>query len=237
MEASLERFEAQLKLVTGLPDQPFSGVAETLIHAVDVLYFNDPSRPPARPVELRRRMGDRTMSLRRWQFNGSPQDLSIDFATGGVVAKLLLNTDDRFRGARSYLVPAVADRLDPLLDPMRPLQPGGPTTFVALCTMNMLLVAPRARHLDFLLSAVEAWFQRLPTYAGIWITMGIGRKVVDWFEAAIAEEAGILAPAHPQRERIDRVLGRLVGVGVAEAHQLEKQIEQATMTDTHREPD
>ena len=236
MEASPERFEAQLKLVTGLPDQPFSDVAETLIHAADVLYFNDPSRPPARPVELRRRMGDRAMSLRRWEFNGSPRDLSIDYDTGGVVAKPLLNTHDPFRGTRSYLVPAVADRLDPLLDPMRPLQPGGPTTFVALCTMNMLLVAPRARHLDFLLSAVEAWFERLPTYAGIWITMGIGRKVVEWFEAAIAEEAGILGPAHPQRERIDRVLGQLVGAGVAEAHQLEKQIEQAAMSDTHREP-
>jgi hypothetical protein len=66
--------------------------------------------------------------------------------------------------------------------------------------------------------------------------MGIGRNVVEWFEAAIAEEAGILGPTHPQRERIDRVLGRLVGVGVAEAHQMEKQIEQATMTDTRRKP-
>jgi hypothetical protein len=46
------------------------------------------------------------------------------------------------------------------------------------------------------------------------------------------DRRGILGPAHPQRERIDRILGRLVGVGVAEAHQLEKQIEQATMTVT-----
>jgi hypothetical protein len=235
MDASPVRLDDQLKLVTDLPDQRFSRVAETLIHAADVLYFNDPSRLPARPVELRRRMGDRTMSLRRWEFNGSLGHLSIDYDTGGVAAKLLLNTHDPFRGTHSYLVPSVADRLDPLLDPMRRLQSGGPTTFVALCTMNMLLVAPRARHLEFLLAAVENWFERLPTDTGIWITMGIGRKVVEWFEAAIAEDVRILGPTHRQRESMDRVLGRLVGVGVAEAHELEQRVERAAVTDTHTE--
>ena len=233
IDASPERFDVQLKLITGLPDQSFSNVAETLIHAADVLYFNDPSRPSARPVELRRQISNRTLSLSRWKFNGSPGDSSVDYETGGVIAKLLLNTHNPFRGTRSYLVPAVTNRLDPLLASMRPLLSGGPTTFVALCTMNMLLVAPRARHLDFLLAAVEAWFERLPTHAGIWITMGIGRKIVEWFEAAISEDAGILGPRHPRRERIDRILGQLVGVGVAEAHQLEKHVEQGTMTDTH----
>jgi hypothetical protein len=96
-------------------------------------------------------------------------------------------------------------------------------------------VAPRARHLDFLLAAVESWFERLPTDAGIWITVGIGRKVVEWFEAAIAEDGGILGPTHPRRGSMDRVLGRLVGVGVAEAHELEKQVERGALTDTHTE--
>ena len=232
MDASPVRFDDLVKLVTDLPDQSFSKVAETLIHAADVLYFNAGSRQPTRPVELRKRMVVRTMSLRRWKFNRSPGDLSIDFDTGGVVAKLLLNTHDPFDGTRSYLVPSVADRLDPLLDPMGPLQSGGPTTFVALCTMNMLLVAPRARHLDFLLAAVENWFERLSTDPGIWVTVGIGRKVVEWFEATIAEDIGILGPTHPQRESVDRVLGWLVEVGVAEAHELEKRVEQAAVTDT-----
>ncbi len=231
MDASVERFDSQMKLVTDLPDKSFSKVAETLIHAADVLYFNDATRSPARAVVLRARMVDRTMSLRRWRaFVRSPGDMSIDFDTGGVVAKLLLNTHDPFRHTRSYLVSAVADRLDPLLAAMLPLLPGGPTTFVALCTMNMLLVAPRARHLEFLLTAIEAWFERLPTHAGLWISIGIGRKVVEWFEAAIVEEPGMLGPAHPQRDRIGRVLGRLVAVGVAEAHELEKCVERAAVT-------
>ena len=149
MDAAPDQFDVLVEQVTALPDQPFGNVAETLLHAADVLYFNDASRSPERPVELRARMVTRTMALRRWRYNYSPGDLSIDHDTGGVVAKILLNTHEPFRGTRSYLVPAVADRLDPLLEPMRSLQAGGPTSFVALCTMNTLLVAPRARHLDF----------------------------------------------------------------------------------------
>lgn len=162
MNADPEHFHNLVEQVTNLPDKSFADVAEMLLHAADVIYFNDASRPPQRPVDLRTRISIRTMSLRRWRYDYSPGDLSIDYDTGGVVAKLFLNTHDPFRGTRSYLVPAVADRLDPLLEPMRPLQPGGPTSFVALCTMNMLMVAPRARHLDFLIAAVEAWFERLP---------------------------------------------------------------------------
>ena len=235
MDATPVRFEELVKLVTDLPDQPFSKVAEPLIHAADVLYFNDPPRASAQPVALRRSMVDCTMALRRWKLDRSPGNLSIDYDTGGVVAKLLLNTHDPVKGTRSYLVPAVADRVDPLLDPMRPLQSSGPTTFIALCTINMLLVAPRARHFDFLVAAVESWFERLAADAGIWITAGIGRKVVEWFEAAIWEDVSILGPTHPQRESMDRALGRLVGVGVAEAHELEMRVERAAVTDAHPE--
>jgi hypothetical protein len=193
--------------VTGLPDKSFSNVAETLIHAADVLYFNDATRSPVRPVELRERLATRTMALRRWRDNYAPGELSIDFETGGVVARMLLNTHNPFSGTRSYLVPAVADRLDPLLDPLRGLQTSGPTTFVAICTMNMLLVAPRSRHLDFVLAAVEAWFERVPTDVSLWVTAGVGRKVVEWFEAAKLQEPAILEAAHPYRSRIDMSLG------------------------------
>jgi len=89
-------------------------------------------------------------------------------------------------------------------------------------------VAPRARHINFLLAGVEAWLERLPADLGMWIAMGIGRKVVDWLEAAIAEQPALLGRVHSQRDRIDRVLGRLVSIGVAEAHELEKRIDQAT---------
>ena len=95
--------------------------------------------------------------------------------------------------------------------------------------MNMLLVAPRSRHLDFVLAAVEAWFDRVPTDASLWVTAGVGGKVVEWFEAAKLQEPAILEPAHPYRSRIDSVIGQLVSVGIAEAHEIERQIEAAAV--------
>jgi hypothetical protein len=226
LDATDASFEADLKLVTDLPDEPFGEVAQTVIHSADALYFNDPHRPAARPTDLRARLARRVMALHRWRYADDPASSRIDMRSGGIVAKIMLNTYDPFNGTQSYLPSVLFDRLDPLLPPMRPLLSGGPTAFVALCTMNLLLVATRARHLDFLLEATEAWFGRTQA-PGLWIDMGIGRKVVQWLEAAIIQEPGLLAPAHPLRARIDRALGRLVGVGVAEAHEVELKVEAA----------
>lgn len=224
LDATDASFEADLQLVTGLPDEPFGEVAQTVIHAADALYFNDPERPPERPADLRTRLAQRVIALHRWQYADDPASSRIDMQSGGIVAKIMLSTYNPFNGTQSYLPPVLFDRVDPLLPAMRPLLPGGPTAFVALCTMNLLLVATRARHLDFLLEATESWFGRTQA-PGLWIDLGIGRKVVQWLEAAILQEPGLLAPAHPLRTRVDRALGRLVGIGVAEAHELELRVE------------
>lgn len=219
-------FDTDLKLVTDLPDQPFGDVAQAVMHAADALYFNDPQRPASRPADLRAKLVERVIALKRWEHAGDPASSRIDMESGGIIAKMLLNTYDPFNGTHSYLPPLLFDRVDPMLATMRPLLRGGPTVFVALCTMKLLLVAPRARHLDFLLDAVEAWFDRTRA-AGLWITAGIGGRVVRWFDAAFAEQPSLLIPAHPARGRIDRALGNLIGVGVAEAHELELRVEAA----------
>ena len=103
MDAAPDEFEVLVEQITDLPDKPFGDVAETLLYAADVLYFNDAARPPERSVELRKRIVTRTMSLRRWRYTYSPSDLSIDYDTAGVVAKLLLNTHNPFRGTRSFI--------------------------------------------------------------------------------------------------------------------------------------
>ncbi|MEO9256679.1 MAG: ATP-binding protein [Tepidiformaceae bacterium] len=226
MDAGDDRFGELLKQVEELPDSPFCDVSETIILAADVCYFNDSSRPSARPVELRRRLLARTLALRFWARDPRPGELSVDLDTGGVVARLLMNTHNPMAGTKSYLVPVVFDRVDPILDSIRPMLPGGPTAFIALCTMNTLLVAPRARHLDFVLYASEAWHGRLPTDTAMWIELGIGRKVVDWFDAAVVEQPSLLERSHPLRKWMDTVIGRLVSLGVSGAYQLERLVEQ-----------
>jgi hypothetical protein len=218
-----EAFAADLPFVTDLPDAPFGEVAQTVQHSADVLYFNHTSRAPERPVALREKLVTRLMTLSRWRSIRDPGKARIDLESGGVIGQMLFNTYSPITGTHSYLVPTVFDRVDPFLPILRPMLPGGPTAFVARCTMNLLLVAPRSRHLGFLLDAVEAWFGRT-TSPELWIAAGVGGRVMQWFEACVVEDPGLLKPGHPARTRIDRVLGRLVAVGVAEAHDLERRV-------------
>jgi hypothetical protein len=225
MDMPPQRFEQELSLITSIPDEPFGSVAEILLHTADVIYFNDSQRPSDRAVELRAQMVQRTMTLRRWQQRRSPSDLTVDYDMGGIVAKLFMNTHNPFTGTKSYLVPAVFDRVDPLLEPLRPILSGGPVPFIALCTMNMLLVAPTGRHIDFLLSATEAWLEYSEGDSTLWEEVGIGRKITEWFEHASILDPLLLNGEHPRRDRIDTMLGRLVELGVPEAYELEQRIE------------
>ncbi|PTM47229.1 hypothetical protein C8J24_0615 [Sphingomonas aerolata] len=216
-------FVADLPFVTDLPDAPFGEVAQTVQHAADALYFNDTGRAAARPVALRKKLVARVMALNRWQHARDPAEARVDLESGGIIAKMLFNTYGMINGTQSYLPPALFDRVDPFLPVLRPMLPGGQMVFVARCTMNLLLVAPRARHLDFLLDAVGVWFGRT-TSPGFWIAAGVGRQVAQWFGAVLVEAPGLLAPTHLERARIDRALGQLVAVGIAEAHDLERRV-------------
>ena len=103
--------------------------------------------------------------------------------------------------------------------------PGGPTAFIALCTMNTLNVAPTARHLDFVLFAVETWLEATDGDNAMWHELAIGRKTASWFETAAVDDPSLYRRTHPSRSRIDAILGRLVSLGVSEAHELELRIQ------------
>lgn len=218
------RFADDVELVTSLPDKSFGDVAPSLIHGADVLYFDDAGRAPHRAAELRKRLGERVLQMRLWSRFEQTARLSVDYDTAGVAAAMFFGTHDPFNGTRSYLSEKVFDRIDPLLTTIGALLPGGPTAFVALCTMNVLQIAPRARHVGFLLDGVEAWLSRYPTDQGLWIEIGIGHRVIEWLQACSKDDPELLRPAHPMHGRILAVLNQLVSLGVPQAFELEREI-------------
>lgn len=225
MDATQDRFEALLQPIIELPDQPFCDVAKTLIHAADVRYFNERSLSPVRACALRQQLVARTMALDRWSWDYRRGGIGIDIETGPTIAVQLMNLYNAFASTKTYLVAAVFDRVDPLLAVLRPMMPGGPTGFVALCTMNTLTVAPTARHLDFLLFAVETWLDVTKGDRLIWHDLDIGLKVAEWLETAAIDDPSLFRWDHPSRARIDAMLGRLVSLGVWQAHELELRIQ------------
>lgn len=225
MDAAEDQFLSYLQLIIELPDRSFCDVAETVVHAADVHYFNEPDRPSARASALRRKLVARAIELNRWSWDRRRGELGIDIETGPMIGMLLINLHSPFSGAKTYLVPAVFDRVDPILETLRPMMSGGPTAFVALCTMNTLNVAPAARHLDFLLNAIETWLEVTDGDRSMWHELGIGRKVAEWLNEAAVDDPSLYSRSHPSRSRIDAILGRLVSLGVSEAHELELRIQ------------
>lgn len=225
IDVTQDRLDAILTPILELPDRSFCDVADTLTRAVDACYFNDPGRSADRACSIRQRLVTRTMALDRWSLHRRPGDLGIDIETGPTIAVMLMNEYVLGSGSRSYLVPAVFDRIDPLLETLRPMMPGGPTAFVALCTMNTLMMRPTLRHLDFLLFAIESWLEATGADRALWHELSIGRKVAQWFESASMDDPSLFQGEHTQRPRIQAIFGRLVNLGVAEVHDLDLKIE------------
>ena len=234
MVAVEDRFSSLLQPIIELPDQSFCDVGKTIIHAADVHYFNEPNRPSARVCALRQKMVTRAIELDSWLWDRHRVELGIDLRTGPMIGMLLMNLHSAISGTKTYLVPAVFDRVDPLLETLRPMMPGGRTAFIALCTMNTMNVAPTSRHLEFLLVAVETWLDVTNGNRSMWHEIGIGRKVAEWFETAAINDPSLYDQSHSSRSRIDAILGRLVGLGVSEAHELEVRIQTEANCQTPR---
>ena len=225
LDADDEQFEAQLKLIEKLPDRSFGDIAAMFIRAADKWYLSVDDQVLSRPLELRKRIVSRVLSMRGWTDQPVPGQITIDRESSRLIATLFMNSLNSHGRPDSYLSASSLRRGEPLLDVLRPLIAGGQTPFLAQCALNTLSVAPQEQYLDFLISGAEAWLERLPNDTSLWVGYGFGRRIVHWLIAVSAEQPSILKQTHISRNRMDMVIGKLICLGVSEAYELESSIE------------
>jgi len=87
--------------------------------------------------------------------------------------------------------------------------------------LNFMEVDPRAEQLPFIIGSVEKWLECFPDSNRFWIEMSFGGRIASLLIRTFHASPKAFEPAE-LRSRIDKILTQLVGLGVGQAHELER---------------
>jgi len=90
--------------------------------------------------------------------------------------------------------------------------------------LNFMEVAPRAEQLPFVVGCTEKWLERFPGAISFGLN-GILQKTQLCF-ITIFRASPVAFGANDLRGRVDRILGQFVGLGAAQAHEMETMLYQ-----------
>jgi hypothetical protein len=219
-DAAVERLA--LEPLASLPDESFFDALTRFQRSVDVVHFNNHGLDTASAVRIRARLAERVRASNSWRWMVRRRSSGVEMLLGPAIATLFLNDYGWTQPAKAYLPPALIERLTPFLPTLEACAVEGATHFVAIVTLNLLEVSPRAAHLPFLLAAATSWTVAFPDATDFWIDHGIGRRVCALIESSRLSEPTVLAQGQALRDQIIRLLPAMVRVGVAEAARLEQ---------------
>ena len=219
--------ELALGLVLKLPGEAFMDVMTVFVRSVDDVYFSGTSLGDAEAVHIRTTLAHRLMTSRQWQWQLHELSDRITTHLGPAIAGLVFNNYGPLGvPAKCYLLPKGIDRLGPFLPLLRLLGESGPFLFLVMTLLNLLEVSPMPAHLDLICAVVKNWLTAHPGSREFWIGYEVGRRVCALLTAILAQAPRSFAPDKPARRDVDDFLGKLIRLGVAEAHQLEEIIRQ-----------
>jgi hypothetical protein len=214
--------EFVLRLVLGAPGEAFLDMTTIFVRCVDDVYFNGTDLGDQQAVHIRTALARHLMESRQWKWQCHDLSDSITTHLGPAIAVLLFNEFGHFQPAKCYLLPKGIDRLDPFLPSLKEFAENGPFLFMAETLLNVLEVSPRPSHLEVVCTAAKSWLSVHPDGTEFWIGHGIGRRVCSVIEAIVALDPRLFAPGQPTRREVDDFIGKLIRMGVSEAHRLEE---------------
>jgi hypothetical protein len=214
--------ELALRPILGVPGEAFLDVTAIFVRSVDDVYFNGTDLGEVEAAHIRTTLARRLMTTRLWEWQRRELSDSIVTHLARGLAVLLFNDNGDFLPAKCYLLEKGIDRLPPFLPLLQELAERGPFLFMATTLLNLLEVSPRPAHLPLTCAAAKSWLAAHPGDKEFWIDQAIGRRVCLVIEAIMRLAPNSFLPDQPARREIDEVLGKLIRLGVAEAHRLEK---------------
>ena len=97
--------------------------------------------------------------------------------------------------------------------------------FLAVMYLNFMEVAPRAEQLPFIVGCTKKWLERFPDSNQFWIEWDFGRRL-SAVMITIFHASPEAFQADGIRMRLGNILAQLVGLGVGQAHEMERLLDQ-----------
>jgi len=218
----LEQAAANVVKAIAVPDESFFDIAESLVPALDELYFNDLGLSLEAALRLRGLIADRLTDTAGWRRERDKPELSVEMRIGPAIGVMFFNHYSAFSAAKCYLLPKGIDRVEPFFPQLTRLIDEGPVPFTGLLTMSLLEVSRKPEHAAFFLGSALTWLRRQPDNVPLWVDGGLGARLARWLETVTGANPSLRSVDQPLRAQLDDVLARLVQLGVAEAHRVEK---------------
>lgn len=220
----LDDASVEVERAIAVPDRSFFDIAEHLVRALDEVYFEGLGLDLETAVRLRGLVADRLRASRDWEYERDRSEPSVGISIGPAIGVLFFNSYNSYSGAQCYLLDKGIEQVAPFLPQLTRLIEEGSVPFTAMLTMNMLDVSKKPEHAGFFLSSALTWLRRQPGNARLWVDEGLGARLASWLESVTSSDASLRAATHPLRAQIDDVLARLVQVGIAKAHRVERML-------------
>ncbi len=209
-----------IRPVVALPDESFFDLIASFARSIDQAYFGDALIPAPVALTLREAYASRLRSTSGWSRIRGNKSGGVEMHIGPAIASLLFNTYIYGQLPKTYLLPPAAARLQPLLPIAQQLAMEGASYFVAAATLSLLEVAPEIVDRQALMSVAIAWLEAYPDDVRFWVETGYGQRV-----CALIDKTSNRVGAGGKAEVLqDRLLTRLVGLGVAEAGHLQRKL-------------
>ena len=211
-----------LRLVLKLPGEAFLDATAAFLRSVDDVYFNHGTLGDAEASHVRSTLGGRVMRSRLWEWHATQQRDSVSSHLGPAVATLLFNDGGSFQPPRCYLTPKGIERLGPFLPLLQEMAQKGPFLFMVTTLLNLLEVSPNTSQLGLVTGVGTCWIAAYPDSAEFWVGQAVGRRVCKVIETILALDPDSLTSDQQARQQIDVLLGKLVRLGISEAHRVEE---------------
>ena len=208
-------------LFAGLPDESFCDCQPIFLRSADEAFFDKNLLSTEQMIQIRTFLIHQLSGTRVFGWNKDRDEASAEMHLARALGPLCFNDHNSVIPSKCYLPPSFIPRSDPFLPLLENFVGEFRSPFLAAMYLNFMEVAPRAEQLPFIIGCVERWLERFPDSNRFWIEMNFGGRIGSLLITVFHASPEAFERAE-LRSRIDKILTQLVGLGVGQAHELER---------------